>query len=189
MRCATTRTAAPRVRAASIAAISAASPSASRAELGSSRTRRRGSPNSARARPMRWRWPPESAAAAVGERGLVALGQAADHLVDAGGAGGGDDVGHVGVAEAGDVLADPALEEQRVLRQVADGLAEAGALVGEGALAVEEDAAGGRRPEADDEPGERRLAGAGGADDAEELAGLDAEGDVAHERRFWPAGT
>ena len=37
----------------------AASPSVSRFELGSSRTIRLGSPYTARARPMRWRYPPE----------------------------------------------------------------------------------------------------------------------------------
>ena len=117
--------------------------------------------------------------AGVGQPGLVALRQPADQLVHAGEPRGGDDVGHVGVAEAGDVLAHLAVEEQRVLRQVADRLAEAAALVREGALPVEEDAARGRRPEADDEPRQRRLAGARRADDAEELAALDLERDVA----------
>ena len=139
---------------------------------------------------MRCRWPPREPRAAVDEPGLVALRQPADQLVHPGDAGGGDHVGHVGVAEAGDVLAHRAVEEQRVLRQVADRLAEAAALVGEGALAVEVDAAGGRRPEADDQPRQRRLAGAGGADDAEHLAALDLERDVAQERPCpGPAGT
>ena len=64
------------------ARIRACSPSASRLAFGSSSTTSRGSPYSARARPMRWRWPPDSSRPRP--LGLVALGQAQDQLVHAG---------------------------------------------------------------------------------------------------------
>ena len=51
----------PRARTPRIADFSASSPWESRLEFGSSRTTRNGSPNRARARPMRWRWPAERA--------------------------------------------------------------------------------------------------------------------------------
>src|SRR5262249_8435993 len=50
----------PRALSSFSAALSAASPSASRLAFGSSSTTRRGLPYSARASAMRWRWPPES---------------------------------------------------------------------------------------------------------------------------------
>ena len=99
--------------------------------MGSSRTSSRGCPNSARASAIRCRWPPGEDEAAVAEMGLVAPRQPADQLVHAGGPGGGHDVGRVGVAEAGDVLPHRAVEQARVLRQVAQRAAEAGRLVPE----------------------------------------------------------
>src|SRR6195256_416987 len=56
-RCDTTITMQRPLRRISIARVSAVSPSALRLALGSSRTTRKGSPNTARARPRRWRWP------------------------------------------------------------------------------------------------------------------------------------
>ena len=57
------------------------SPSWSRLAFGSSSTTRRGSPYSARASAMRWRWPGESALPALADLGVVALGQAQDQVV------------------------------------------------------------------------------------------------------------
>ena len=74
-------------------------------------------------------------------------------------------------------------------REVADRLAEAGALVREGVLPVEIDAARRRAPEPDDEPREGGLAGARGADDAEELARLDAKPTLRSSGGSWPGGT
>src|SRR5262249_23540011 len=64
-RCAITMTMPLRAFTPSMALISAASPSESRLELGSSSTTRNGLPYSARASAMRWRWPADSTEPAV----------------------------------------------------------------------------------------------------------------------------
>src|SRR4051794_38684756 len=58
-------------------------------------------------------------AAAVADRRIVSLGQAQDHVMDAGTLGGGHDGLTVHIAEAGDVLGDRAVEQFDVLGQVA----------------------------------------------------------------------
>ena len=57
---------------------------------------------SARAMAMRWRWPPDKAAAALADDRVVALGQLEDEIVRAGELGGGDDAldRHAGSASA-----------------------------------------------------------------------------------------
>ena len=103
--------------------------------------------------------------------------------VEAGPAGCLVDLGFGGVeAAVGDVLADGAGEEEDVLLDDADLAAEGG----EGHVAdidaVDRDAAAVELVEARQEGGDRRLAGAGGADEGDGLAGADVEVDVRQDR-------
>lgn len=75
----------------------------------------------ARAKPIRCRWPPDSTAAAGTDIGVVALGEAQDHFMDAGQLGGLDHLLRVHLAETGDVVGDGPLEKLDVLRQATDG--------------------------------------------------------------------
>ena len=64
---------------------------------------------------------------AFAEHRFVALGQAGDELLQAGGAGRGDDVVQLRLGRAqGDVLPQRAVEDERLLRHDADAAAEAG---------------------------------------------------------------
>ena len=120
---------------------------------------------------MRWRWPGESASPACADLGVVALGQAQDHLVRVRALRGAHHRGRVGLAEARDVVGDRAAEQLHRLRHVADVGPELRAVPGRDVDAVEAHRAGERLPDADDQARERRLAGGGRADDAERLAG------------------
>ena len=83
--------------------------------------------------------------------------------------------------EAGDILSDGAGEQLHVLRQIADMLAERFRIPLLEGGAVEAYLAAHRRPDADEQPGERRLARGARPDDAEPVAGLEREGDVLHD--------
>jgi len=76
-RCAITTTVLPCARMVRIARARASSPSASRLELGSSSTMRRGAPNTARARPSRWICPPAGEAESASGRVRLSRGTAA----------------------------------------------------------------------------------------------------------------
>ncbi len=92
-------------------------------------------------------------------------------------------VGGVGTAE-GDVVADRPAQQHRLLQDEADLAAESVQPVVADVAAVDADGAGVEVAEPRDEADERRLAAAGGTDDADGLARLDGEGDVAQHRPF-----
>lgn len=80
----------------------------------------------------------------------------------------------------GDVVADRALEEHRLLRHDRDRAAPGAQVESLGVDPVEEDAAAGRAEEAQHEVEHRRLARARRSDERDGLPRLDVEGDVAH---------
>ena len=81
-----------------------------------------------------------------------------------------DDRGGVRRAHAGDVLGDGAGEELDVLRQIAHVPAQLVARPGGNVGAIEAHGAARRRPDADDQSRQGRLARRAGADDRERLA-------------------
>ena len=81
-------------------------------------------------------------------------------------------------AAEGDVLAHAAVQDERLLEQDRDVAAQRGELELAQVVAVEADRAPVGVVEADEHPGERRLAGAAGADQGQRLAGRDTQGDV-----------
>ena len=88
----------------------------------------------------------------------------------------------VGAAE-GDVLADGVGEEEGLLRDEADVVAESATREVADGLTVDEDGSGSGVVEARDQADERGFAGAGGADDGEAGASGDAQVDVVEDRR------
>jgi len=136
------------------------------------------------------------AAAALAEDGVVALGELGDEIVGGGDFGGAFDLvaRGLGVAE-GDVGGDGVGEEEAFLEDDADVAAEVVEVEAAGVDAVDEHGAGGGIVEARDETHQDALAGAGGAEDGDALAGLDVERDVVEdgfglaeigrERRQW----
>ena len=111
--------------------------------------------------------------AALPDRGVVAEGHRHDEVVGVGEFGGGDHFffGCAGTAE-GDVLEDGSAEEDGVLKNVADLIAEMLDLVLADVLAVDMDGAGLHIVEAGDEADDGGFSAAGGADDTDELAWL-----------------
>ena len=154
----------------------------SSAETGSSQTMKSGFSASARARPMRWRWPPENSCgyreAASGARPTIVeeLADALARLAPLGDAVDAERLAHdpphavarvqgrVRVLE--DHLHAPAQRPQGALAEVRD------------VLAVEDHVPVRGLVEAQDRPAERGLAAAGLAHEPERLAALDGEGDV-----------
>ena len=120
--------------------------------------------------------PPGEPPAAVVDRGVVAVFQFQNHLVGAGPLRGFEDgvAGRI-LGEAGNVLAQSAVEQFDVLGQVADDLAAAvqGPLVQR--RAIEADTAAGDRPDVGQPPRQGGLAAARAADDADDVAGLGLE--------------
>jgi hypothetical protein len=149
-------------------------------EVASSRIRMRGSISSARAIEMRCRSPPESAWPAFADQRVVAVRQAQDEFVRVRGARGGDDLGarRLGLA-VGDVLGDRAEEQEGLLQHQADVLAVFGDRYRTDVHAVDQDRAFGDIVEAADQVDQRALAGTAVADQADHLAGLDDDVDVA----------
>ena len=147
--------------------------------VASSRIRMRGSASSARAKATSWRCPSERRKPRSPSCGVVAVLEPLDELVGADRPRGGDDLlaGRARAAE-GDVVGDRAGEEeallrhdpelppQRLLRDVAE------------VDAVDRDAALGRVVEAGDQLRDRRLAGAGVADERDGRPGRDVEVDA-----------
>ncbi|KAJ0160181.1 hypothetical protein CTA2_8415 [Colletotrichum tanaceti] len=122
--------------------------------------------------------------------GVVALGQGGDDVVDVGQPAGLLDLGLGGLGVGGgaeaDVEADAAVEQGRVLRHDGDGVPEGGRQVGD-VVAVDEHLALRGGVEALDEVHDGGLAGARGAHQAAELAGLQGEGDVVEDVDVWAA--
>ena len=122
----------------------------------------------------RWRWPPESWPGRRSRSGV--------DLEHAGGLG--DALGDLGLRQAGVLEAEGEVLAHGHVRVERVGLEDHGeAAVGGADLrdvaAVDGDGAGGRAVEAGDQAQERGLAAAGGADEDDELAVGDVEGDVA----------
>ncbi len=124
------------------------------------------------------------------ERRVITLRKLEDQLVHPGFGGRRDHrfvdlarfVGALRLREAGDVLLDRAFEQRRLLRHVAE-IRPKRVLVPIGqAGVVEPHGANGRLKRSDEDLAERRLARSAGADDAEDLAGLGAEGDAHQDR-------
>lgn len=102
-----------------------------------------------------------------------------DEVVGVSHAGGGEDIG-IGdaVGAIGDVEADGVGEDDGVLGDEADLGAEGGEGDGCDIDVIDEDAAGGRREEAEEERNECSFSGAVGADERGDLALVDGEGHV-----------
>ena len=113
------------------------------------------------------------------EFGVVALGEGLDELVRRGRLGGLDDVVWGGVRAVGDVLADRAGEEDRVLQDDRDLVAQPGCRAVAEVAAIECDRPLGGVIEAGDEGRQGRLPGTGWAGQREPLAGGKGEADVA----------
>ena len=117
------------------------------------------------------------------EHGVVALGQRVHELVDARGDSGlGDLVVGGALAAVADVVADGTGEQPRVLQHHAGAGAHVVAAEVGDVLTVEQDATAVELVEPHDEVDQRGLPRAGGTDDRDRLAGLDAERQVGDER-------
>ena len=118
--------------------------------------------------------------AALADLGVVAVLQRDDEVVGADRPRGVLDLLRRGVdAAERDVVADRAAEQERLLGHDPHLRAQRGRRHVAQVVAVDEDAAGGRVVEARDELGQRRLAGAGRADQRDRLAGRHGQVDVA----------
>ena len=117
--------------------------------------------------------------AALADDGVVGFREALGELIDAGGAAGKEKLlfGGVGAGEE-DVLADGAVEEERVLQDDAELRAEGVEVDVRKVDTVDEDAAAGGRVEGAEEADDGGLAGAGGADERGDGAGLCVEADA-----------
>ena len=126
---------------------------------------------------MRWRCPPDRRAPALADHGLIAVGQRVDELMGVRGARGGDQVGFrgVGAAEA-QVVLDRAMEQVGVLRHHRDHASHGVGVQAAQILATDLDGAGLWVVQAQQQTDNRGLARTAGADDADPLAGVDAEG-------------
>ena len=117
--------------------------------------------------------------ATLAHLGLIAVRQAEDQLVDTGGLRRRDHLRRVRLRlQPGDVLRDRAGEQLHVLRQVADMLAQRLGRPLVERRPIDPDLAGDGPPDADEGPGQRRLARGAGADDPQPLAGLQGERDI-----------
>ena len=120
---------------------------------------------------------------ALADHRRVAQRRGGDEVVDVGGAGRRFDLGlsRAGTAIA-DVVADRVVEQHRVLRHDADGLAQAGLGDAADVLAVDGDAPAADIVEAVQQPRQRALAGSGGTDHCHSLAGRHLEADAVQDR-------
>ena len=111
----------------------------------------------------------------LADHGVVAFGQFQDELVRAGQLGGlHHRLQRRGRVGQGDVLAHAAVEQQVLLQHHADLAAQLGGST-RPSHAVDQDPAAFRHIQALHQFGQRALAGAGAADDADDLAGRDVE--------------
>ncbi len=121
--------------------------------------------------------------AALADHGVVALGRGRDEVVDVRRLGRRLDLGARRAGAAiGDVVFDRVVEQHRVLRHDADGLAQAGLRDRADVLAVDRDAPAADVVEAVQQPRQRRLAGAGRPDHRHRLAGRDLEAQLVQDR-------
>ncbi len=125
------------------------------------------------------------AAAALADDRVVALRQLEDEVVRAGELGRGEDPldRHAGIGKR-DVFPHRAVEQHVLLQDEADLTAQPGGVDHGEIDAVDEHAAALRHEQPLNELGERALAGAGGADDADHLSGRHGEVHVVED--FWP---
>ena len=120
------------------------------------------------------------AGAALADHGLVAVGQRLDEVVRVGGARGGNDVGLAGVGAAEpQVVLDRAVEQVGVLRHHGDHPAHRFGIERAQVLAADADGAALWIVQAEQQPHDGGFAGPAGADNADALAGGDAEGQAA----------
>ena len=121
--------------------------------------------------------------AALADLGLVAVRRHADEAVDLREPRGLLDLGVARLpAAVADVVADGVVEQHGVLRDHADRGAQRLLRHVADVLAVDQDAAAGHVVEAEQQPRDRRLAGAGRADDRDRLAGRHLEADALEDR-------
>ena len=121
--------------------------------------------------------------AALADLGLVALRRKADEAVDLRLARRFLDFGVARVpAAVADVVADRIVEQHGVLRHHADRGAQRGLRHVANVLAVDQDAAAGDVVEAEQQPRNRRLAGAGRPDDGDGVPGGDVEAQALEDR-------
>ena len=126
--------------------------------------------------------PPGEEGAALGDGGVVALRHGGDEVVGVGGLGGGFDLVAGGFGHAvGDVVGDGVVEEEGVLGDESDALAQAGEGPVAQVLPGDADGAGGGVEEARQEVDEGGFPRAGAADEGDEASGLGGEGDVAED--------
>ena len=120
---------------------------------------------------------------ALADLRLVALRQRPDERVDLRVLGGRLDLGVArAVAAVADVVEDRVVEQHGILRNHADGGAQRTLRHLADVLPVDQDPPGGRLVEPEQEPGDRRLAGARRPDDGDRLARLRLERDAAQDR-------
>jgi len=121
----------------------------------------------------------------VVDHGVVALRHRPDEVINVSGLGRGDDLFLGGVlAAVGDVLADRAAEQPRVLENHAEGVAQVVTSELPRLDAVDADRSAVDVVEPHQQVDHRRLAGSGGADDRQHLARSDVRGEVLDERRL-----
>ena len=185
-RCAITSVVRWRINSSS-AVCTSVSDSASSDEVASSSSNSGASRRIARAIAMRWRWPPDSVTPRSPSWRFEAAGQAADEFGGMGEIGGALDlgIGGVGPAEA-DVFARGGGEHHRILRHQRDARAHLARIGRPDRHAVERDRAGRRIVEPQQQMKQRALAGAGGADDRDLLAGAHRERNAVDRQRIRP---
>ena len=148
--------------------------------VASSSTSRAGEASTARAMAISWRWPWLRLAPALGEHGVVAVGQALDAVVRARERRGAPHLllGGVGPAVE-DVVAHGAGEQPAVLQHDPEGAPEARPAVAPHVDAVHEDGARGDLVEPGEQVDDRGLARSRAPHDGRHAAGGRGEGDVA----------
>ncbi len=121
--------------------------------------------------------------AALADFGLVALGAELDEIVDLREPRGLLDLGIARIpAAVADIVADRVVEQHGVLRDHADGRAQRYLRHVADILTVDQDAAAGDVVEAEQQPRDRRLAGAGRPDDRDRVPGRHLEADALQDR-------
>ena len=152
-------------------------------EVASSRISTRGSASSARAIARRWRWPPERLRPRSPTRVWKPWGRRVDELVRLRALRGQFDLGEGGVrARVGDVLGDGGGEQEGIVADDRDRVAQRAQVDLADVGAVDEHGARARVVQARDERDEAGLARAGGPDERDRAPGGHVEVDVAQHR-------
>ena len=121
--------------------------------------------------------------APLADHGVPALGELVDEARRLGDGGGVGDHGGIGVAVEVDVVDEPVGEEERLLEHERHRGPQLGRIGLGHVHAPDPHGAGGGLDEADEQLAQRRLAAAGGADEGDDLAGGDREGDLVERGR------